>query len=153
MWFLKLPRDWFTTDSLWLRLNFHSVHTWNANKTSIHTEIPNNSDILNPNFYYSLSRNNDTLHLSSIKDTTQTKYKFIKITDRYKYYNLSIGLNIDLPTKDTILLPINNNYRFPHLFVNSNNGKLIIKKNNIHFMQYEYLRHYVFQIRHYLLYK
>lgn len=137
----------FTTDSLWMRLYYHTVHTWNADKTNIYTDNPNNSDIFNIDFQYSLSKKNDTLFLTSIKDTTNSVYKFIRIMDKYKYYNLAMGLNIDLPKTDTVLLPINSNYKIPHLIVNSNSGKLIMKRNDRRLLSLEQISHYVSFLR------
>jgi len=142
----------FTIDTLFLNSTLMTKQNWSINDSNIF--FKNRIDYMSnrlegeefrSNFYYYLSKNNDTLRWRAKKDTTDRIYKFIRIKNQFEHFQKTIDFKFDLPKSKTNLISIGNDNMDPHYYIGLVNDKLMIK-NDIQFIDSKHVFGEVLQL-------
>ena len=105
--------------------------SWKSDGSKIYyTQLTNIDPELETDFIfeYKLNTEKDTLFLKKETDTSFTN-QFLKINNGYQYFEKNINLDIDLPKKESGLIPSGNKEFDYNIYVGFKNGELVAKTN------------------------
>lgn len=105
--------------------------SWKSDGSKIYyTQLTNIDPELETDFIfeYKLNSEKDTLFLKKETDTSFTN-QFLKINNGYQYFEKNINLDIDLPKKESGLIPSGNKEFDYNIYVGFKNGELVAKTN------------------------
>jgi hypothetical protein len=103
--------------------------SWKSDGSKIYyTQLTNIDPELETDFIfeYKLNTEKDILFLKKETDTSFTN-QFLKINNGYQYFEKNINLDIDLPKKESGLIPSGNKEFDFNIYVGFENGKLVAK--------------------------